>query len=51
MNDKIKVQVVCDPINSTWNIVTMDKQCLSHGTAEDADAWLFDHRETHEEVK
>ena len=50
MIDKIKVNVICDPNNSTWNIMDANKNCLSYGTAEDADAWLFEHRETHEEA-
>ena len=47
---KIKINVICDPVNSTWNVMTTDKRCLKYGTAEEIDAWLFEWRDTYEEV-
>ena len=51
MSNKIVVNVICDPINSTWNIMTIDKKCLFYGTVEQLEDWLDDNKLTHEEAK
>lgn len=45
----IKVNVVYDKNCNTWNVMTIDKECLSFGSAEFAQKWLDDHADTHAE--
>jgi len=44
---RIPVQQICDSVNSTWNIMTMDKECLMYGTIEESEQWLLDNMETY----
>ena len=44
---RIPVQQICDSVNSTWNIMTMNKECLMYGTIEESEQWLLDNIETY----
>lgn len=50
MNTKIKVEVICDSINSTWNVMTLNRECLHYGSAESCDEWLYINKTTHVEI-
>ncbi len=49
MLKKTKVFVICDSINSTWDIMSMDRNCIFYGTVEQVEEWLVEHSSTHEE--
>ena len=44
---RIPVQQISDSVNSTWNIMTMNKECLMYGTIEESEQWLLDNMETY----
>jgi len=46
----ISVTVIYESSHKTWNIMTLDNECLHYGTAESVDKWLDDNTTTHIEV-
>ena len=50
MNKK-KVYVTYDTEFQTWNVMLVDRlYCVKWGTAEEVDAWLFEHSNEYEEI-
>ena len=49
--EKVKVFVTFDNPNGTWNIHTMDKNCIFYGNIDEVERWLIERIDTHFEVR
>jgi len=49
-SNKIKVYASYDTQNETWDVFDEQRNCLCYGSIWDIEAWLDEHKDTHEEI-